>query len=229
MLRLARLVSYTEDVCTHESTAIVHPGVAPPAFICGGRVTLRHVSLGFSEEEIARRYRWGLDRELQYLSGSIPTANSLADFRHQILATVQTRETRRDHFAVLDERRALIGIISYYNIVPDRGQAELGIYIGERDHWDRGYGSEATVLLLDYLFRHTTLQMMYLSTYADNLRAQACYRKVGFEVTSIMRKYSARAGYYTDVQMKVIRSNFVSIYPRPQARVLPRVEHNQPV
>ena len=43
----------------------------------GRRVTLRHNSEGFSEEEIARRYRWSLDQELQYWSGSIPSASTL--------------------------------------------------------------------------------------------------------------------------------------------------------
>jgi RimJ/RimL family protein N-acetyltransferase len=180
----------------------------------GRRVRLRHVSCGFSEEEIQQRFRWGLDEDLQYWSGSIPTAPTLDQFRADVLRSQHVREPRRDSFAILDERNWLVGMISYYNIVEDRGQAELGIYIGERPVWNNGYGTDAVITLLGYLFRETSLQVMYLSTYSTNMRAQACYRKCGFQSTGTMRKYSSRAGYYTDVQMKVLRSDFLARFPQ---------------
>jgi RimJ/RimL family protein N-acetyltransferase len=190
------------------------PGVASPALIVGRRVKLRHASCGFTEEEIRQRYRWGLDEDLQYWSGSIPTAASYELFRTEVLRSQHVREPRRDSFAILDGRGWLVGMISYYNIVEDRGQAELGIYLGERSVWNHGYGSDAVVTLLGYLFRETSLQVMYLSTYATNERAQACYRKCGFQATGTMRKYSSRAGYYTDVQMKVLRNDFLTRFPQ---------------
>jgi RimJ/RimL family protein N-acetyltransferase len=180
--------------------------------IRGRRVTLRHSSEGFSEEEIARRYRWSLDQELQYWSGSIPSASTLAQFRHDILATTHQVDPRRDQFAILDEGGMLIGMISYYNWTPERGTAELGIYIGERQLWDRGYGTEAVRTLLDHLFQTTSLRAMYLNTYATNERARGSYQKVGFETMGTARKYSTRIGYYVDVQMRITREDFVTRY-----------------
>ena len=180
--------------------------------IRGRRITLRHSSEGFSEEEIARRYRWSLDQELQYWSGSIPSASTLAQFRHDILATTHQVDPRRDQFAILDEGGMLIGMISYYNWTPERGTAELGIYIGERQLWDRGYGTEAVRTLLDHLFQTTSLRAMYLNTYATNERARASYQKVGFETMGTARKYSTRIGYYVDVQMRITREDFVARY-----------------
>jgi len=206
----------------NETYRLPPPGVAPPALVVGKSVTLRHVSCGFSEEEIEQRYRWGLDEDLQYWSGSIPTAASLAAFRADVLRARHTREPRRDSFAILDDQGWLVGMVSYYNIVEERGQAELGIYIGERSVWSRGYGSAAITTLLGYLFRHTNLQVMYLSTYSTNERAQACYRKCGFQVTGTMRKYSSRAGYYTDLQMKALRADFLALFPqRPHISATP--------
>jgi RimJ/RimL family protein N-acetyltransferase len=187
-------------------------GLLTATVIRGRRVTLRHSSEGFSEEEIARRYRWSLDQELQYWSGSIPSASTLAQFRHDIIATTQQFDPRRDQFAILDERDVLIGMISYYNWAPERGTAELGIYIGERQLWDRGYGTEAVRTLLDHLFQTTSLRAMYLNTYATNERARASYQKVGFETMGTARKYSTRIGYYVDVQMRITREDFVARY-----------------
>lgn len=180
--------------------------------IRGRRVTLRHTSEGFSEEEIARRYRWSLDQELQYWSGSIPAASTLAQFRHDIIASTQQFDSRRDQFAILDEEGQLIGMISYYSWSPERGSTELGIYIGERSLWDKGYGTEAIRTLLDHLFQTTPLRVMNLNTYAANERARASYKKIGFETVGTMRKYSSRIGYYIDVQMRITRSDFVARY-----------------
>jgi len=35
-----------------------------------------------------------------------------------------------------------IGNCSFYNISEIEGEAELGIMIGNRDHWDKGYGTD---------------------------------------------------------------------------------------
>jgi RimJ/RimL family protein N-acetyltransferase len=187
-------------------------GLLTATVIRGRRVTLRHTSEGFSEEEIAKRYRWSLDQELQYWSGSIPAAPTLAQFRQDILASTRQFDWRRDQFAILDEWGQLIGMISYYSWSPERGQVELGIYIGERDLWDKGYGTEATRTLLDHLFQTTPLRAMYLNTYATNERARGSYRKIGCMTVGTTRKYSSRIGYYIDVQMRITREEFVSRY-----------------
>jgi RimJ/RimL family protein N-acetyltransferase len=175
-------------------------------------VTLRHASEGFSEEEIARRYRWSLDQELQYWSGSIPAAPTLTQFRNDILASTRQFDSRRDQFAIAKADGELIGMISYYNWSAERGAVELGVYIGERSLWDKGYGTEAIRTLLDHLFQTTPLRAMYLNTYATNARARASYKKIGFETTGTMRKYSSRVGYYIDVQMRITREDFIARY-----------------
>jgi ribosomal-protein-alanine N-acetyltransferase len=184
-------------------------GVVSPPYIVGPVLTLRHVSLGFSREEILRQYRWGMDDELQYLSGSVPSASTLAQFEADLAAWCSQRDARRDRYAILNERGWMIGMISYYNVIFERRQAELGIYIGDRENWGRGYGTESILTLLSHLFRNTDLAAMYLTTYASNGRAQTCYRKCGFEVVGTMRKYNGRIGYYVDVQMKVTREAFL--------------------
>lgn len=196
--------------------------IVSPAYIIGPRVSLRHVSLGFSREEVVRQYHWGMDDELQYLSGSVPSAPTLVQFEADVATWSHHRDARRDRFAILDEQRYFIGMISYYNVVFERGQAELGIYIGDRSRWSMGYGTEAILTLLGHLFRNTDLRVMFLTTYASNGRAQACYRKCGFVVTGSMRKYSGRAGYYVDVQMRITRDEYLQLHGHRHLSVLQR-------
>jgi RimJ/RimL family protein N-acetyltransferase len=186
--------------------------IVSPAYIVGPKLTLRHVSLGFSREELLRQFHWGQDEELQYLSGSVPSAPTFAQFEADIAGWTRQRDARRDRYAILADSTYFIGMVSYYNVVFERRQAELGIYIGDRGYWSKGYGSEAILTLLGHLFKHTNLAAMYLTTYASNARAQACYRKCGFEVTGTMRKFNGRVGYYVDVQMKLTRERFVTLF-----------------
>ena len=182
--------------------------VVSPAYLVGPRLTLRHVSLGFSREEILRQFRWGQDDELQFWSGSVPAAPTLAQFEADLVGWTSSRDARRDRYAILSESGLLIGMVSYYNLIFERKEAELGIYIGERAYWSQGYGTEAIITLMGHLFRYTSLSSMVLTTYASNARARACYQKCGFEVVGSARKYSGRAGYYIDVQMRLTRERF---------------------
>ncbi len=186
--------------------------VVSPAYLVGPRVTLRHVSLGFSREEVLRQFRWGQDDELQFWSGSVPSAPSLIQFEADVVTWCDNRDARRDRYVILDEAGTMIGVVSYFNLIYERRQAELGIYIGERSCWSRGYGTEAILTLMGHLFRYTNLSSMVLTTYASNARAQACYRKCGFETIGSARKYSGLAGYYMDVQMRLTRETFQRLH-----------------
>ncbi|WP_238146643.1 GNAT family N-acetyltransferase [Ornithinimicrobium murale] len=53
---------------------------------------------------------------------------------------------------------------------------------------DRGLGSEATRLLIDYAFAHLPLHRIDLEVYAFNPRAQRVYEKAGFVVEGTRRE-----------------------------------------
>ena len=71
-----------------------------------------------------------------------------------------------------------IGMTCLYNRNPI--EAELGIIIGERDCWDKGYGTDAVLQVLKYCFEVLCLERVYLSVLPDNIRAVRCYIKCGF-------------------------------------------------
>jgi RimJ/RimL family protein N-acetyltransferase len=62
-------------------------------------------------------------------------------------------------------------------------KAEIGIMIGDREYWNKGYGAEVINALLERLFETTNLDRIYLNTLAWNLRAQKCFKKCGFVET----------------------------------------------
>ncbi|MEV6895937.1 GNAT family protein [Amycolatopsis sp. NPDC051372] len=75
---------------------------------------------------------------------------------------------------------ALIGVTDLRDATPETGRAELDIYIGEKDHWNGGYGSEALRLMCRYGFNVMRLHLIALWVVAENERARHVYRKAGF-------------------------------------------------
>ena len=76
----------------------------------------------------------------------------------------------------------------YYDIDLRRGEAELGIMIGNRDYWSLGYGTDSVNALLGNIFTTTTLDRVYLHTLDWNVRAQRAFAKSGFREVKKVRR-----------------------------------------
>ena len=73
-----------------------------------------------------------------------------------------------------------IGVCYLYEISHRHGRASFGITIGEAGCRGKGYGTEATRLLLDYAFRDLGLSNVMLTVYAFNEGGLRAYAKAGF-------------------------------------------------
>jgi RimJ/RimL family protein N-acetyltransferase len=80
-----------------------------------------------------------------------------------------------------------IGNAGLHDIHSVNGTAEFGIVIGEPDTWGKGYGTEATRLILGYAFDVLGLYNVRLSVYANNERAVRAYERAGFKRAGLLR------------------------------------------
>ena len=78
----------------------------------------------------------------------------------------------------------------YYDLDSVNLEAELGIVIGDRDHWGNAYGYDAVTTLLEYMFTVKGLKRVYLHTLEWNERAQRCFAKCGFNTVRPVRRMS---------------------------------------
>jgi RimJ/RimL family protein N-acetyltransferase len=101
----------------------------------------------------------------------------------------------------------LIGICGLSNIDAVSHTAALGITIGEREYWGRGYGRDAVRLLVDYGFRMRNLRKMWLTVHGTNTRAIRAYEAVGFVEEGRQRAQVWSDGEFVDlVFMGLIRT-----------------------
>ena len=87
----------------------------------------------------------------------------------------------------------------------------IGIMIGDKTCWSKGYGSDALNVLIKFIFEELNMEKIKLGVFEFNGRARSCYKKVGFKEEGILKKEIFRNGkYYDEIIMAIFREDFES-------------------
>lgn len=73
-----------------------------------------------------------------------------------------------------------IGSVYFQNFDRKVKKAEYGIFVGERNEMGKGYGTEATIIATNYVFKMMGLNKIYLRVLAENKCAIKSYENAGF-------------------------------------------------
>jgi len=100
---------------------------------------------------------------------------------------------------MIDKDRATwVGNIKLQPINFIHGFAEIGIIIF-KEHWNKGYGSEAIKLLSDYAFRVLHLHKLYAGCLAPNIASIKAFEKAGFKQEYVIKnQYLTNGNGYVD-------------------------------
>lgn len=118
-------------------------------------------------------------------------------------------DSKRNFAIVTLEDDKLIGTVSLEGIDRLNRTAELGIFIGDENYRNNGYGTEAIKLILDYGFNYENLNNIELHLMSFNERALKCYEKCGFKEYGRRRKCKFINGnYYDSIHMDILAEEF---------------------
>jgi len=76
---------------------------------------------------------------------------------------------------------------------------DLGIIIGEKDEWSKGYGTEAMGLIMRFAFEELGMHRLELMTFDFNERGKRVWAKCGFKQEGVMRKARLANGEWRDL------------------------------
>jgi RimJ/RimL family protein N-acetyltransferase len=178
---------------------------APPLTLVGDLVALgpAHKAL------LPLLWKWESDLELSALTGD-PSRPMTPESIEKLYERYVDAGQESTPF-VIYERTTMrpIGTVGLLSINHLHRTAEMGIGIGERDYWGKGYGTEATRLLLDYAFNVLALHNVVLRVFSYNERAIRSYLKVGFREIG-RRRQAQRIGdrAYDVVFMDCLATDF---------------------
>lgn len=172
--------------------------------LTGRLVTLRrHVP-----QNVAAFRRWYADPEIARLARYQQTPMRPEEIERFFAARV----VGPDALAMAVHERAtgrLIGTCAFSQLDGENGSALYHITIGESDSWGRGYGTEATQLMIDHAFGTLGLHRIALFVFEFNERAIRAYKRCGFVVEGRSRESIWRDGrWWDELAMSILESDW---------------------
>ena len=173
-------------------------------FIIGENLYLRPL-----EEADAPMYvRWLNDPEVsRYLEMGRFPLNLLRE--RDYIQGLYADQSNMNLAIVLKDDDRHIGSVGLHQIHPANPSAVFGIFIGEKDCWEKGYGTEAARLMLRHGFQALNLNRIHLRVFEFNMRAVRTYEKAGFVQEGVLRQeHYAEGSYHNVVLMGILREDW---------------------
>jgi RimJ/RimL family protein N-acetyltransferase len=171
-----------------------------PNVIPGRLVVLRR----HRAENLRAFQRWYSDPEIARLTRYQQSALSADEIQRFFHARIMGPDflAMAIHLRTSDR---LVGTCAFSQLDADNGSTLYHITIGERDAWGKGYGTEATELMIAHAFSGLGLHRVGLTVFEFNTRAIRAYEKCGFVVEGRAREVIFRDGrYWDELQMSVL-------------------------
>ncbi|ADG82776.1 GNAT family N-acetyltransferase [Thermincola potens] len=136
-----------------------------------------------------------------------------------VITTLELEEKRferqLEEYSVLrliieNEKGVPIGFMSVTEIDKFNRKVELGMLIGEKKYWGQGYGTDALLTVINYLFNKLGFNRVGVEVFRYNERARRLYEKLGFVQEGVQREGLYKNGTYVDIiLMGLLKKDFL--------------------
>jgi RimJ/RimL family protein N-acetyltransferase len=163
----------------------------------------------YRKEDIPMRLSYINDPELQkYLICDTPYPMTLHEEEKWFESISALGNTYKFAIETLEETK-FIGGCSINDVDWKNSVATVGIFIGNKDYWGKGYGTDAIITLDSFIFTQMNINKVRLTCYSFNDRAIKSYEKCGFKIEGVLRQEMFKDGKYHDkIAMGILREEF---------------------
>lgn len=114
-------------------------------------------------------------------------------------------------FAIETKEGEYLEGLGFHKIDWKNRNLELGIVVGKKEQWNRGYATDAILVALDLAFNRLNMHKVYLRVFDYNKAAIRCYEKCGFKKDGVLRQGFYLNDHYHDViLMGILKSEFLA-------------------
>ena len=165
----------------------------------------------YERSDLEAVMKWVNDEEVTDMLGGemlVHPVSSLAEEKFIEAAALPSDKHKDFVIETLAEPR-YIGAISFNVINWLSRNAGLGIVIGDKSLWGKGYGTDAMRVMMRLGFDKMNLHRLWLHVHDYNARAIASYEKCGFKREGILRQeHFTRGQYHDTVVMGILDSEY---------------------
>lgn len=137
-------------------------------------IYIRHVKI----EDSQVSWKWRNDEEVWQYTFNRPNMIITPEIEKEWLENLLRNPYRKGFAICINDTNEYVGN-SYLNDL-DEQSAVFGIFIGNKNYWNRGIGTSATQLTLQYAYHNLNLNKVRLCVKEGNYRARAAYERSGF-------------------------------------------------
>ena len=176
-------------------------------FLSGKKVNLRPLR---KETDLESALRWINDPEvIRYLSIFLPQSAAQEEEWFDNLSK------RQDDIVLAIEtlKGIFIGIIGLHGINWKDRTAIRGTVIGEKKYWNKGYGTDAAMVLLNYAFNTLNLRKVCSSVLAFNERSLRYQLGCGYRIIGRRHRQVFKNGrYYDEIFLELFKNHWQKIW-----------------
>ncbi|MDQ6467865.1 GNAT family protein [Exiguobacterium acetylicum] len=141
--------------------------------------------------------KWVNDPEIKEMIG---TLYPVSDVEHKKWFNTKQIDPLNKTFIISNMNDDILGLIGLTNTNLINRNAELFIYIGEKQYWGKGLGLSAVNTLCDFAFKNMNLYKVYLNVFEYNSNAIKTYIKAGFKTEGVFQEHIYKNGEYHNVR-----------------------------
>lgn len=160
----------------------------------GERIFIRFLS----EDDVTEEYlNWLRDIEVIRFLESRWKIFTLEDLKQYVRSINNSPYDYMFGIFLLDTGKH-IGNIKIGNINFIHRFGDIGLLIGDKNYWSKGYGTEAIKLATRYAFEDLNLRCIIAGIYSNNIGSYRAFLKAGYEQVGVYRKKRFFNGSYVD-------------------------------
>jgi diamine N-acetyltransferase len=145
------------------------------------------------------------DTDIWPVSGTlVPYSRfTLEQFYKNAVQDIYTAKQLRLAIELIKEahRGQTIGYVDLFDFEPQQRRAGVGILVGDKLERNKGYATEALMLLSKYAFDILNLHQLYCHIDNDNTSSLNLFKKTGFQQCGHLKDWIVSEGKWRDVTM----------------------------
>ncbi len=162
--------------------------------------------------DLERRYAWLNDWSIVRFYGSFGfKVQSFEELVHWYEKRISENYSDYIELSIeTKEEQKYIGWTIFTGIDWKNQLAEYRILIGDKNYWSKGYGQEATALILAYAFNELNLNRVFLRVDHRHAGGIKAYEKSGFQREGVLRQEIFSEGEFHDsVLMSILKKEYL--------------------
>ncbi len=144
-------------------------------------------------------YEWENDRRNWFVSG---TTSPIPFYIIEQFVQPENQDitnTKQQRLIIETNKHQTVGYVDLFDVDMINRKAGVGILIGDMNHRNNGYASEALYLLKTYARETLHLHQLFCNIHESNIYSIRLFQKAGFEISGNLKNWALKNGAYENV------------------------------